>query len=269
MIKTAVLFITGFLFLFFYARYLENKSLYYPVAQIEATPADLGLEYQDVFFNTQDKVRLNAWIIKAKKPKATIIFCHGNGGNISHRLEKIACLNQLDLNIFLFDYRGYGQSQGKPSENGLYLDIQAAYRFVKEQQPGLPIIVYGESLGGAIAIDLAARSDIALDGLIVEGTFSNVQDMARTFYPFLPTLFLKTKFASLDKISRVKVPKLHFHSQDDDIVPFTLGQKLFNSANNPKKFVILQGQHNNCFFVSEALVRSSLSEFIDSIAYRS
>ncbi|MBU1086039.1 MAG: alpha/beta hydrolase [Candidatus Omnitrophica bacterium] len=263
--KAMLIFITAILFLFFYARYLENKSLYYPVLQMENTPAAIGLEYQDLFFNTQDQVRLNAWFIKAKNSKATLIFAHGNGGNISHRLEKIAFLNQLGLNIFMFDYRGYGKSQGVPSERGLYLDIRAAYEFIKNQKIAGPLVIYGESLGGAIAIDLAGQSDIVIDGLILEGTFTNVQDMARTIYPFLPAVFLKTKFASIDKISKVKVPKLHLHSQDDDIVPFALGRKLFNAGNNPKKFIALDGGHNDCFFISQNLVASSIEEFIDSV----
>ncbi len=268
-IKITGAFLVGIISLFFYARYLEKKSLYYPISDIENTPQDIGIEYEDIFFNTKDDVRLNGWLLKAQKPRATMLFAHGNGGNIGHRLDKIVFFNKLGFNVFTFDYRGYGKSQGMPSEKGLYLDIQAVYEFITDKNLGVPIIVYGESLGGAIAIDLAARSDIALDGLIVEGTFTNVNDMAKTIYPMLPTFLIKTKFDSVGKISKIKVPKLHFHARSDNIVPFTLGQKLFKAASNPKKFIILEGVHNDCFFISEDLVRSSLEEFIAAVCSES
>ena len=263
--KTTVTIIVGFILLFFYVRYLENKNLYYPIQEIEHTPSDINIEYENVFFHTEDKVKLNGWFIKAKNAQATIIFAHGNGGNISHRLDKIDFFNKIGINLFIFDYRGYGQSQGVPEENGLYLDIQAAYKFVNNEQTIRPIILYGESLGGAIAVDLAAQSDFAIDGLILEGAFSNIKDMARIIYPLLPASFLKTKFDSITKISQVKVPKLHFHSKDDDIVPIALDRKLFTAGNKPKKFIVLEGGHNDCFFISEDLVRGSLKEFIDSL----
>jgi uncharacterized protein len=264
--KTTAVIIAGMICLFFYARYLENKSLYYPTRNIEQTPKDINIEYEDIFFLTEDNLKLNAWFIKAKNPRATIIFCHGNGGNISHRLDKIAFFHKLEVNIFIFDYRGYGKSQGKPNENGLYQDVQAADKFIKDKQLGVPIILYGESLGGAIAIDLAARTNIAIDGLILEGSFSNIQDMAKLIYPLLPTALLKTKFDATAKIPKVKVPKLHFHGNADQIVPIELGRKLFNAAKNPKKFITLDGGHNDCFFISSDLVRSSLNELIDSLA---
>ncbi|MFH1062713.1 MAG: alpha/beta hydrolase [Candidatus Omnitrophota bacterium] len=264
--KTTVTIIAGLIFLFFYARYLENKSLYYPVGEIFDTPEDINLEYENVFFYSEDKVKLNAWLIKAKNPRATIIFCHGNGGNISHRLDKIDFFYNLEVNLFIFDYRGYGQSQGKPSENGLYQDVQAAYKFIKDKQLGVPIILYGESLGGAIAIDLAAKSDFAVDGLILEGAFNNVKDMAKLIYPLLPAGLLKTKFDSIAKIAKIKVPKLHFHGKADDIVPIALGRKLFAAGNSPKKFITLEGSHNDCFFISQDLARGSVNEFIDSLA---
>jgi len=264
-IKIIGTFLAGIMCLFFYARYLEHKSLYYPVLEIEHTPKDLGIEYDDILFNTKDNVRLNGWLVRAPNSKGTILFAHGNGGNIGHCLDKIAFFNKLGFNVFTFDYRGYGKSQGSSSEKGLYLDIKAAYKFINDKNLGVPIVVYGESLGGAIAIDLAARNDITIAGLIVEGTFTSIEDMAKTIYPMLPGFLLKTKFDSIGKISKIKVPKLHFHAQDDNIVPFTLGRELFKAADNPKKFIILEGVHNDCFFISEDLVKSSLVEFINSI----
>ncbi len=259
--------IVGIVFLFFYARYLENKSLYYPIYEIENTPADINIAYKDVFFYSEDNIKINGWLVKSKNAKTTIIFAHGNGGNISHRLDKINFFNKLGLNILIFDYRGYGKSAGVPSEQGLYLDIQAAYKFIKKEQSTGAIIVYGESLGGAIAIDLAQKDkEFDIDGLILEGTFTNITDMARLIYPFLPTGFLKTKFDSISKISNIKTPKLHFHGKNDNIVPFNLGQKLFNAAIEPKKLVALEGQHNDGFFISENLVRKSIIEFMESIS---
>lgn len=264
-VKTTATLFASFILLFLYTRFLENRNLYYPIRELSGTPKDINIQYENIFFYTEDKVKLNGWFIKTKQAKATVIFAHGNGGNIGHRLDKIDFFNKLGVNLFIFDYRGYGQSQGVPSENGLYLDMQAAYKFVNNEKIIRPIILYGESLGGAIAVDLAAQSNFAIDGLILESSFSNIKDMAKTIYPFLPSGFLKTKFDSTAKISKVKIPKLHLHSKDDDIVPIALAQKLFAAGNDPKKFTVLAGGHNDCFFISEDLILDSISKFIDSL----
>ncbi|MCK5138754.1 MAG: alpha/beta hydrolase, partial [Thermodesulfovibrionia bacterium] len=136
-------------------RYLEKKTLYFPLRKIEATPKDIRLDYEDLSIMTKDGIQLAGWFIPAKRPRATLLFCHGNGGNISHRMEKIKLLNALNVDILIFDYRGYGMSKGRPSEHGLYLDAEAAYAYLITSKEVLPekIIVFGESLGSAVAVD--------------------------------------------------------------------------------------------------------------------
>ncbi|MCG2704169.1 MAG: alpha/beta hydrolase [Candidatus Omnitrophica bacterium] len=250
--------------LFLYARYLERASLYYPTRDIEATPLQIGIEYRDIAFKAADGTQLHGWFIPATGASCTVIFCHGNGGNISHRLEKIDFFHRLGVNMFIFDYRGYGKSKGHCSEPGLYADAKAAYEYVRRGFKQEHVIIYGESLGGAVAVDLAAKEKI--DGLILESTFTNVADMAKVVYPWLPAGFLKTRFDSLAKISRVKAPKLHLHSQCDDIVPLRLGKKLFDAAPEPKKFVLLgSGMHNDAFFACNDTVRKEIGEFLEKI----
>ena len=258
-----ILFIAVVIFLLFLSiRFLEKKSLYFPLRKIESVPQDAGLDYEEVFVTTKDGVQISAWFIPSGEPRATILFSHGNGGNISHRIEKMKILNELNLNIFIFDYRGYGMSKGNPSEEGLYLDAAAAYDcLVNEKKiPARKIIGYGESLGGAVIIDLASKRE--LGGVIIEGSFSSIRDMAKKYFPFIPVFVYKTSFNSFEKIKSIKSPKLHFHAVSDKTVPFELGKKLFGNAPEPKEFVELQGGHNDAFIVSQDVYSSEIDSFI-------
>ncbi len=238
-IRIALVICTVFVAAYFYVRYLEQKSLYYPTKEMEGTPAVLGLDYRDIVFSTPDKVTLHGWFVPAPDARCSVLFFHGNGGNISHRLGKIDFLHKLGANVFIVDYRGYGRSGGRPRESGLYQDASAAYAYLRDVLKQDCVIVYGESLGGAVAIDLALRQKVA--GLVLEGTFSNVADMAKTVYPWLPAAVLSSKFDSLTKIASVRAPKLQLHAQDDDIVPFDLGKRLYETAGEPKA-VLVGGQ---------------------------
>ncbi len=260
-LKIAVVTVFLIVLFFFFIRFMEKKSLYFPLQKIEVTPQDIGLEYEEVFITTADRVRISGWYIPSRSPRATVLFSHGNGGNISHRLEKIRIFNDLDVNVFIFDYRGYGMSKGSPSENGLYLDAEAAYRYLLNEKniPPERIIGYGESLGGAVVIDLASRH--ALGGIIVEGSFPSIRDMARRYFPFIPGFVYKSSFDSSRKIKDVTVPKLHLHSMNDEIVPFALGKKLFDHAPEPKEFAALQGGHNDSFLVSRDLFIEKIDSF--------
>lgn len=250
---------------FFFVRFLEQKSLYHPYKSIEATPQDIALDYEDVNVTTADGVKLNGWFIPSDMPRATILFSHGNGGNISHRLEKIKILNKLDLNILIYDYRGYGLSAGKPSEEGLYLDADAMYGYLINKKKISPetIIAYGESLGGAVAIDLASKQVIG--GLIIEDSFTSVREVAKKIFPFIPSAVYKTKYDSLKIIKDIDIPKLIFHSIEDEIIPFELGKKLFDASAEPKKFVELRGGHNDAFMVSQELFVEEIGLFIDKL----
>lgn len=244
-----------------YFRYVENRTIFYPSRQIEYLPKEFGLEFEDIFFKTTDGLNLNGWFLPHQEAKYTILFCHGNAGNISHRIENLKFFHELGLNIFIFDYRGYGKSKGRPSERGLYLDTQAAYDYLLSR--GIPkeqIIGYGESLGGASIIDLAAKNK--LKALIVESTFTTAKEMAKIIYPFLPSGVVSIRLDSLSKIKSINIPKLLIHSVDDEITPYRLGKKLFDNACQPKEFLPIRGAHNSAFFESQGILKEKITDFI-------
>lgn len=256
--------VIAILFLMF-ARYVERHNVYFPMKKITTTPEAVGLNYEDVYFKTSDNEQLHGWFIPNNKAGFTVIFCHGNAGNISHRLEKLLMLYTLGVNIFIFDYRGYGKSQGIPSESGLYKDAKAAYNYLRWRRkiPGDNIILYGESLGGAVVIELAHKEKVR--ALITEEAFSSLKDMARIAYPIIPQFMILSKFDSVSKIREIKCAKLIIHSSNDEIVPFSFGEKLFDAANPPKKFLELSGSHNTAFLDSEEQFRKGIKSFIDSL----
>ena len=247
-------------------RYFEWRSLFFPTREFSYSPGTFGMEYEDIFFKTQDGLTLNAWFIPAKAARYTVLFCHGNGGNLSHRVGKIETLHKLGLSVFIFDYRGYGKSEGRPSEKGIYLDARAAYDYLTKQKgiSAYSLIPYGESLGGAAAVDLACR--VELKALVLESVFSNAKDMSREIFPFLPVFILGSKLDNLSKIRNVTIPKLFIHSSNDEIVPFSLSQKLFRSAPEPKTFVTIGGAHNTCHIDSRRQYTEGIAAFIDALA---
>lgn len=265
MLKNIIYIVIAIIFVSVYFRYFEYKSIYFPMRDIELLPDAVGLSYEDVYLDTDDGVRLNAWFIPAGDSRFTVLFCHGNGGNISHRIEKILILNQIGLDVFIFDYRGYGRSNGRPSEQGLYKDVQAAYSYLVSEKGVSPerIIVYGESLGGAVAIDLAAKKSVK--ALITESVFSSTEDMTKVIYPFLPTFFISSKFDSVSKIKDVTAPKLIIHSHNDEIIPFNQSIKLLQASPGPKKHLVLMGSHNTYYIDSRDLYVSGILDFLQGL----
>ena len=252
---------------FMWARYVERHSLYFPVKDINFTPQVVGLPYEEACFDTSDGKRLYGWFIPAGgKAKFTVLFCHGNGGNISHRLEKIGLLHGLGLNVFIFDYRGYGKSEGAPSEPGLYKDADAAYKYLVEKRniPKDGIILYGESLGGTVAAELATKESAR--AIITEEAFTSVPDMTGIVYPFIPRFVISTKFDTASKMKDATCPKLIIHSVDDEIVPFSLGEKLFKAASPPKEFLEIRGSHNTAFFDSKEQFTEGIRSFLDGLS---
>lgn len=250
MVKIFFSIIIFIVFLLVYSQILEWKALYYPSKKIEFTPSNFGLEYEDAFFETKDGVMLHGWFVPAEDSFATILYCHGNAGNISHRVEIARMFNQRKMDFFIFDYRGFGKSKGMPTEKGTYLDAQAAYDFLinKKGIGKSRIVIYGKSIGAAIAIDLATKTDAA--ALISESSFLSTKAMAREIYPYLPFwLFIRSKYNADRKINKVNIPKLIIHSQNDEIVPFAHGQKLFDLAKPPKEFYVMRGGHNDAFYI--------------------
>jgi fermentation-respiration switch protein FrsA (DUF1100 family) len=240
-----------------------DRLVYFPSRVLDGgTLAALGLEFEDIALTTSDGVRLHAWFVPAPGTTPVVLFLHGNAGNISHRLDKLAVLNQLGAAVMLLDYRGYGRSEGTPDEDGTYRDADAAYdwlrrRPVAEQR----IVVYGESLGGPIATDLAARRPVG--GLILESAPSSIIGVARHHYPYLPVaLFLSIRYDAAAKIGAVRTPLLILHSPTDEIVPFTMAEQLYAAANQPKQLVRLRGAHNDNFLVAAETYRAALHDFL-------
>ena len=265
MIKTILFFLAILIFLIAYTKYYEAHNVFFPSTNLELTPKAINLNYEDVFFKTSDNQLLNGWFLPSDDARYTFLFCHGNAGNIADRLYKLQALNQLGVNVFIFDYRGFGKSQGKPSEKGIYNDAMAAYDYLITQKAIHPdtIIAYGVSLGGAVAIDLCSKVPCA--GLIVEGTFSSGKDMAKRIFPILPCYIFVNSYNSQSKISTMTIPKLILHSTDDEVVPSRLGKKLFGAAAGPKEFVELNGYHDDAFFESNGTYMTAIKNFLNTL----
>ncbi len=264
MLSSIILIFIILLFTFAFLGYFEKRHTYFPMRRIEFTPRDIGMHYENIYFKTEDgRLELNGWFIPSEKRRATILFCHGNGGNISHRLDVIKIFNEMGIDVFIFDYRGYGKSQGSASEEGLYQDARAAFKYlasrhdVEEEK----IVVYGESIGAAVAIELLRN--VRARALITEGAFTSTSDMTREIYPFLPVRFLlKTRYDSISKINELRVPKLFIHSRDDEIVPFSHARRLFEAAQEPKEFLEMRGGHNYAIFLEPDKFSNAVKLFL-------
>ena len=230
--------------------FAQSSLIYYPESgrNIIETPGDRGLGYESVEIATSDGEILHGWFVPAAAAAGTVLFFHGNAGNISHRMDYLLMLHRLGYNTLIFDYRGYGQSSGSPSESGTYLDAQAAWRYLIEtkETPPTHVVLFGESLGGAVAAWLAAREKPAL--LVLASVFTSIPDMAAKIYPFLPVRLLsRFEYNTIDYLRTVTCPVFVAHSPQDDIVPFAHGEALYQIAPEPKQFLRLQGGHNNGF----------------------
>jgi alpha-beta hydrolase superfamily lysophospholipase len=248
-------------------RWNEPRMIYYPDRQIDQTPDQLGLHYDDVTLTTSDNLKINGWFLPCDHPaKLTVLLFHGNAGNISHRFDKLAVLRNLGVDTVIIDYRGYGRSEGKPDEPGTYRDARAAYDYLVTQRKVAPrsIVVYGESLGSAIAADLATKVDVG--GLILEEAFTSIGDVGQKMFPFFPVRWLvRNKYDTLAKMPRIKVPLLIFHSRDDEIFNMRHAQRLFAAANDPKQLVELRGAHNDAFLVSAPIYHDAMQQFFASL----
>ncbi|MCX7927629.1 MAG: alpha/beta hydrolase [Candidatus Omnitrophica bacterium] len=260
--KVILLIILVSLFLI-YMRIFEYKSIFYPEKTIEFTPLGRGLNYEDIFFKTQDGLILNGWFIPAQNQDIVVLYFHGNAGNISHRIEVAKLFNERNFSFFIFDYRGFGRSQGSPSELGTYLDAIAAYEYLVKTKriPPEKIVLYGKSLGAAVAIDLASK--VKAGALISESGFSSIVNLAKDIYKFIPLwLFVTQKYDSLKKVGTITMPKLFIHSKNDEIVPFKHAQMLFTAAKEPKELYVMQGGHNDAFYIYNQECMLKISDFL-------
>jgi uncharacterized protein len=248
----------------------QPKLIFFPHAEIETTPALISLDYEDVNLTTTDGEVLNAWWIPHPEARATLLFLHGNAGNISHRLDSINIFHQLGLSVLIIDYRGYGKSTGTTSEQGTYIDAEAAWDYLIKQKKinNDNIIVFGRSLGGAVAIDLAIKHQPT--ALIIESSFTSIADVGKHYYPYLPTsLLTRIKYPSIDRITNIKSPTLFIHSKDDEIIPYKYGKRLFTEAlketTTTKLFLDINGGHNEGFLLSGKEYFDGINHFITDI----
>jgi pimeloyl-ACP methyl ester carboxylesterase len=246
-----------------YLFFAQSSIVYQPGKTTYKTPADAGLEYEDIVIETADGIKISAWFVPVKEAKGVVLFCHGNAGNITHRTETVAVFHGLGLSTFIFDYRGYGKSEGKPTEEGTHLDAAAAWNYLLREKGVKPeeIIIAGRSLGGPVASRLAAKTPPR--ALIVESSFSSVPDLAAGLYPYLPVrLLCRFAYNTGEYVKQVKCPVLVIHSPDDGMIPFAHGKKIFEAANKPKRFMQIRGSHNEGFSISGELYTRGLKEFI-------
>ncbi len=226
-------------------RYFERSRIYHPSTVLTSTPAHFQLRYQDVTFTSADGTTLFGWWIPANRPKGTIVYCHGNAGNIGSDLPLAPEFFKRGYNLLLWDYRGYGKSEGSPSEKGLYADARAAFDAAAALSKDIPVIVYGYSLGASVAAKLAIQRPA--DALILDAGFASAADMARRWYPSFPVdRLLSVSFDTSAAVARLEnIPKLIGHSPQDEIVPFQSGRLLHAAAAPPKTFVLLSGGHSD------------------------
>jgi fermentation-respiration switch protein FrsA (DUF1100 family) len=249
--------------------FMQPKLLYRPLRDVAFTPADRGLSYEDAVFQSLDGLKLTGWHIPAPHARFTILFCHGNGGNVMHTLDAVSLFHEMGLNSFVFDYRGYGNSEGRPTEAGTYLDARAAFDWLTRIK-GVPadrIVVCGRSLGGGIAAHLAAEVQPA--ALAVEGAFTSYADIGARFYPYMPVrLFARFRYDTLACIRRVRCPVMVVHSRDDEVVPPEFGMRLFEVAGEPKRFAEIAGSHNDGFRLSADQYKEVWARWLDFLANR-
>ena len=243
----------------------ETRFIYFPSRAHEVTPKSLGLAFEDLTLTADDGVRLHAWYLPVPNPRWTVLVSHGNGGNVSHRLDRALLLQaRLGASVLLYDYRGYGRSEGSPDEAGTYRDARAAYQWlVRHGKTRVDrLVLFGESLGSAVALDLALSKPAA--ALVLESPFTSVPDMARTtiFLPLAP--LVRTRYDNLAKVVRLRIPLLVLHGDHDGVVPFALGRRLFEAAPEPKRFYAIPGaDHNDTYLVGGEAYWKAVASFLE------
>jgi len=249
--------------------FFEESIIFHPLKYPEGVWKVGGFEVEDAYFQAADGTKLHGWYAPRENPRAVVLYCHGNAGNVTNRTEILRRLSQrTGVSVLIFDYRGYGRSEGKPSEAGVLADARAARAWLAQRE-GIPkdeeaekIVMMGRSLGGAVAVDLAAADGAR--ALVLESTFTSIPDMGTHIYPWLPVrMFVRTRLDSLSKIGSYEGPLLQSHGDGDSIVPFQLGEKLFQAANEPKEFIPFKGLDHNDYQPIEYY--DKLSEFFDQL----
>ena len=249
--------------------FMQGRMLYLadvPGRTLTMTPTDVGMDYQDVSIETTDGVTLHGWFIAGRTPRV-LLFFHGNAGIISHRLDSIGQFRDLGLSVFIIDYRGYGQSEGRTTEKGIYRDADAAWRYLTEGRGivASDIVIFGRSLGASVASRLASKNQPL--ALIVESSFTSIPDIAQDLYPWLPARWLsRLSHATRDYVRDVRCPILVIHSRDDEIIPYHHGEAIFASANEPRTLLTIRGTHNDAFLLDERAYTEGLRTFLTGLS---
>ena len=265
--NTATAVLLGVVLLAFMWDWLVDRMIFYPEPGVDLRPQQLGIAGEDVRILTEDGVRIHAFLLPNPGVTRAILFLHGNAGNASHRLPNAAALMQLGCQVLLLDYRGYGLSEGRPDEAGVYADARAGLAYLVERV-GIPerrTLVFGRSLGGAVAVDLVQDREIA--GLILESTFPSVAAMAQSLFGAPFAWLARGRFDSERKIARLRAPLLFFHGDRDEIVDIELGRRLFRAAPEPKAFETIHGAgHNDTIQVGGSAYFERIRRFLDEVA---
>ena len=245
----------------------ENRFIYFPSRGYDATPSGLGLAHEDVWLTAEDGVRIHGWYLPVPRARWVTLVSHGNAGNISHRLDRALLLQaRLRSSVFLYDYRGYGASEGSPDEAGTYRDARAAYGYLVEEKQvkADELVLFGESLGSAVSLELALARPAA--ALVLEAPFTSVRDMARTtiLAPLAP--FVRTRYESLARISRLRMPLLVLQGDRDEVVPPVQGRRLFDAAREPKRYFAIRGAgHNDTYLVGGEAYWRTIADFLETV----
>ncbi|MCY2930082.1 MAG: alpha/beta hydrolase [Planctomycetota bacterium] len=244
---------------------MEAALVYFPTKVIDRTPADEKVPYETVTITTSDGLKLEAWYMPPAKPDGPVILhFHGNSGDLSNRVGLFELFHPLGLGLLVIDYRGFGRSEGSPTEAGTYLDAQAAWKYLTQTRGIAPsrIFLQGQSLGGGVASELATR--VKPGGLILEATFTSLTDEAADMLWFLPVrLLMRTWYPTRDRLATIDCPVLVLHSREDGIIPFHHGQDLYQAAREPKRFVEITGGHNTGIYECQKVYLSAIRQFID------
>lgn len=257
--------LAGYLLIVVVMMLFENALIFIPTRYPEGNWHPAAFSPEDAWFTSDDGIRLHGWYLPKKNAKAAVLFCHGNGGNITHRDEALEMLHEyVGVSVLIFDYRGYGRSEGRPSERGVLADARAARKWLAARQniAETDIVLLGESIGGAVAVDLAAYDGAR--ALILQSTFDNLPNVAAYHYPWLPIRWaMRSRFDSASKIPLYHGPLLQSHGDKDTIVPYHFGKALFQAANEPKIFLELPGHNHNDFLPPSYY--DAMTRFLDQL----
>jgi len=265
--KVIAIAIITVLLLMGWVRWQEKRAVFFPSRVLEGDPKDAGLSFQDAWFTSEGGSKLHGWFIPGSSD-TTVLWLHGNAGNISDRLHYLKEFSaHLGVSSFIFDYRGYGKSEGRPTEKGLYSDTQAAFIWLTEEKgidPG-SVIIYGHSLGSAPSVELALGGGAGAGGVVLESPLTSAGEMARRLYGGLPVdLLLSLKLDVVGQVGKMRMPVMVIHGEEDSVIPFDMGRKVYEAAPEPKTFLpVPGGDHSDCYLVGGEAYWQAWREFVE------